>query len=202
MDDIERIRQYVESDNRCISIVTYEEQYALDTIRQAAMDLKMSLWIWSIAGGVKEGFLADSLFISDTETPEQGLLHFSNIKENSICITLDLADHLNKGIAMRTLRNLIEACEKKKNTLIMIDSEDILPGVVKSYSRKFEISYPDVNELKDIVRKTLQRFHRKKPIEVGNAKRHGNNHSQSQRFEQAAGRTNYYRNSYKRQKIR
>ncbi len=167
MDDIERIRRYIESDNRCISIVTYEEQYALDTIRQAAMDLKMGLWIWSVAGGVREGFLADSLYISDTEAPAQGLLHFSNVQENSICVTLDLADHLNKGITIRALRNLIDSCEKKKNTLIMIDSEDILPGVVKSYSRKFEISYPDVNELKNIVRETLQRCHRKKPIEVG-----------------------------------
>ncbi len=167
MDDIEQIRRYIESDNHCISIVTYEEQYALDVIRQAAMDLKMPLWIWSVAGGVREGFLTDSLFISDTETPTEALLHFSQVKENSICVTLDLADHLNTGITMRALRNLIDTCEKKKNTLIMIDSEDSLPGVVKSYSRKFEISYPDVNELKNIVRKILQRCHRKKPIEIG-----------------------------------
>jgi AAA+ superfamily predicted ATPase len=167
MDDIERIKQFIAGDNCLISIVTYEEQYALDMIRQAALDLKMGLWIWSIAGGVREGFLADSLFIGDTETPAQGLLHFSDVKDNSVCVTLDLAEHLNAGLTMRTLRNLIDCYEKNNNTLIMIDTEDTLPGVVKSYARSFEISFPDENELKSIIRKTLQRFNRKKPIEVG-----------------------------------
>ena len=167
MNDIERIKQYINGDNCCISIVTYEEQYALDIIRQAALDLKKSLWIWSVAGGVKEGFLTDSLFISDTDTASEGLIHFSGVKENSICVTLDLAEHLNTGLATRALRNLIECFEKNDNTLVLIDSEDTLPGVVKSYARSFDISFPDENELKDIIRDTLQRFNRKKPIEVG-----------------------------------
>ncbi len=49
----------------------------------------------------------------------------------------------------------------------MIDSEDTLPGVVKSYAQSFDISFPDENELRDIIRDTLQHFNRKKPIEVG-----------------------------------
>ena len=83
MNDIERLRQLITGGNCCISIVTFEEQYALEIIRQAALDLKQSLWIWSIAGGVKEGFLSDSLFIADTENPAQGLYHFSDIEESS-----------------------------------------------------------------------------------------------------------------------
>ena len=167
MDDVERIKKFISGDNCLISIITYEEQYALDIIRQAALDLKMGLWIWSAAGGVREGFLSDSLFVGDTETPTEGLLHFSDAKEDSVCVTLDISQHLNKGITMRALRNLIECFEKNSNTLVMIDSEDNLPGVVKSYARTFEISFPDEKELKEIIRETLQRFHRKKPIEIG-----------------------------------
>ena len=167
MNDTERIKQFISGDNCLISIVTYEEQYALDIIRHAALDLKKSLWIWSVAGGVREGFLADSLFVGDTETPAEGLLHFTDVRENSVCVTLDLAEHLNTGLAMRSLRNLIECFEKNGNALVMIDSENNLPGVVKSYARNFEISFPDEKELKEIIRETLQCFNRKKPIEVG-----------------------------------
>jgi hypothetical protein len=167
MNDIERIKKVITSDNSLVSIVTYEEQYVLDTIRQAALDLKMGFWVWSIAGGVREGFLADSLFIADTESPAEGLLYFTNVKENSVCVTLDLAAHLTPGLAIRTLRNLTEQFQKNNNTLIMIDSEDILPGIVKSYAKSFEISYPDETELKNIIRSTLQYIHCKKPIEVG-----------------------------------
>ncbi len=101
MNDIERIRQYINGDNCCISIVTYEEEYALDIVRQAALDLKKSLWIWSVTGGVREGFLSDSLYISDTDTASEGLIHFTDVKENSVCVTLDLAEHLHTGLAMR-----------------------------------------------------------------------------------------------------
>jgi len=57
MGDSERFKQLIEGGDCCISIVTYEERYALDTIRQVALELKQNLWIWSVASGVKEGFL-------------------------------------------------------------------------------------------------------------------------------------------------
>jgi len=72
---------------------------------------------------------------------------------------------------LRTLRDLIERFEKNDSTLVMIDSEDKLPGVVKSYARPFEISFPNQQELKDLVCKTLRSYHRKNPIEVGITKK-------------------------------
>jgi len=65
------------------------------------------------------------------------------------------------------LRDIIEHFEKKGSTLVMIDSDDNLPDVIRSFARPYEISFPDKDELLGIIRKTLQRFHRKKPIEVG-----------------------------------
>ncbi|MBA7651635.1 ATP-dependent zinc metalloprotease FtsH [subsurface metagenome] len=167
MDDSERFEQLVNGGYCCISIVTHEERYALEIISQAALGLKRSMWIWSVAGGVREGLLSDSPFIADTETPAAALCHLADVKEGSICVTLDLAGHLKGGLTLRALRDLIEHFEKNGSTLVMIDSDDKLPEVVRSYARPFEISFPDQQELKDIVRKTLQRFHRKKPIEVG-----------------------------------
>jgi AAA+ superfamily predicted ATPase len=167
MDDIQRFEQLIKGGNCCISIVTLEEQYALETVRQVALGLERSMLIWSVAGGVKDGLLTDSLFIGDTETPAAGLVHFSGAKPGTLCVTLDLAEHLQTGLALRALRDLIERFERNGCTLIMIDSKDNLPEVIKSYTRRFEISFPDENELKDITRRTLQRIHRKRPIEIG-----------------------------------
>ena len=167
MDDIERFEQLINGGNCCISVITFEEQYALEIVRQVTLGLERNMLIWSVAGGVKDGLLADSLFIGDTETPAAGLLHFSGAQPGTICVTLDLAKHLQTGLALRALRDLIDFFEKNGSTLIMIDSNDNLPEVVKSYSRRFEISFPDENELKEITRRTLHRIHRKKPIEIG-----------------------------------
>ncbi len=46
MGDTKRFKQLIENSDSCISIVTYEEHYALDIIRQVALDLKCNLWIW------------------------------------------------------------------------------------------------------------------------------------------------------------
>jgi len=167
MDDVERFEQLVNAGYCCISIISHEEQYAMEIIQKAAIGQKRGMWIWSVAGGIREGLLSDSPFIADTESPAAGIRHLTNTKEGSVCVTLDLADHLKSGLTLRALRDLIDCFEKNGNTLVMIDSSDKLPEVIKAYAKPFEISLPDRNELKGIVRKTLQRFHRKKPIEIG-----------------------------------
>ncbi len=167
MDDIKRFEQLITGGYCCISMVTYEEQYALEIVRQVALSLNRDLWIWSISGGVRDGLLAGSLFIADTESPAAGLRNLTNAKEGSICVTLDLAEYLKGGQALRALRDIIEQFEKNGSTLVMIDCNDNLPNVMRSFARPFEISFPDKKELQEIIRRTLQRFHRKKPIEVG-----------------------------------
>jgi len=171
MGDSERFKQLIEGGDCCISIVTYEERYALDTIRQVALDLKQSLWIWSVASGVKEGFLADSPYIAETETPTAGLHYLAETEQGSICVVLDLAEHLKASSVLRALRNLIDSFEQLGNTLVMLDCNDKLPEVVKSYTKLFDISFPKQQELIEIVRKALLRSHRKTPIEIGITKK-------------------------------
>ena len=171
MDDIERFTKLVTGGYYCISIVTYEEQYGLEIIREAALGLSRDLWVWSVCGGVRDGLLSDSPFVADTESPTAGLRCLGNAKEGAICVTLDLAEHLKGGLALRALRDIILRFEENGSTLVMIDSKDNLPDIMRTYARPFEISFPDKNELLDIIRKTLQRVHSKKPIEVGISQR-------------------------------
>ena len=145
MDDIERFEQLINGGNCCISIVTFEEQYALEIVRQVALGLERNMLIWSVAGGVRDGMLTDSLYIGDTETPAAGLLHFTGVKQGSICVVLDLAEQLKTGMVLRALRDLIDCFEKNGCTLVMINSNDNLPEVVRSYTRRFEISFPDIS---------------------------------------------------------
>jgi len=171
MDDTKQIEQLIEGGYCCISIITHEEQYALQLLRETAIDLDKEMLIWSMAGGIRNGILPDSLFTENTETPATGLYHLADSKAGSICVTLDLAEHLKGGLTMRAWRDLVDSFEKNRSTLIMIDCEDTLPEVVKSYTRRYEISFPDENELRNITRRTLQRFHRYNPIEVGISQR-------------------------------
>jgi len=167
MDDFDQFEQLVAGRYCCISIVTHEERYALEIVRRAALGLKRDMWIWSASEGVREGLLEGSPSVAGTDTAAAGLANLAGAKRGSICVTLDLADHLKSGKALRILRDIIDGFDRTGITIVMIDSEDNLPEVIKSYSRPFEISFPDEKELLEIIRATLQRIHRKKPIEVG-----------------------------------
>ena len=167
MNDFEQFGQLIESGTYCISIVTHEERYALEIIRKTAAKLKRDMWVWSVADGVRDGAIDGGPCIADTDVPAAGLLNLSQARPGSICVTLDLADHLKSGKALRILRDLVDNFHKTGITIVMIDSTDNLPDVIKAYARPFEISYPDEQELRQIIRATLQRLHRKKPIEVG-----------------------------------
>ncbi len=167
MNDCERFEQLIEGGDGCISIVTNEEHDALEIVRKAAEKLKRDMWVWSIADGVRDGLLDGSPAIANTDHPAAGLANLAQAKPGSLCVTLDLAEHLKGGKALRILRDMIDSFDSSGLTIVMIDSSDKLPDVIKAYARPFEISYPNEKELLQIIRATLQRLHRKKPIEVG-----------------------------------
>jgi len=155
-----------------ISIVTHEERYALEVVRCVALDLNRELWLWSVAGGVCEGLISGSPYLPNTDTPTGGLAKFYGLQDSSICVALDLAAHLKRDPkALRLLRDTIGDHEQTGKTVIMIDATDDMPDVLRSYATPFEVSYPDEDELTQIIRKTLARLNRDKPIQVGITKR-------------------------------
>ena len=167
MNDFERFQQLIEGGSYCISITTHEERYALEIIRKTAAKLKRDMWVWSVADGVRDGMVDGAPCLPDTDIAAAGLISMSRAKPGSICVTLDLGEHLKGGKALRILRDTVDSSYKTGIVLVMIDSADKVPDVVKAYARPFELSYPDEEELQQIIRATLQRLHRKKPIEVG-----------------------------------
>ena len=168
MDDIERLEKLISSGHPCISIVTHEENDALNIIRQASLGLKRPLLLWSLGYGVREGLLADSEAEVDTDTANAGLCHFAMAASKPICVALDITDHLKNELTMRIMRDTIKHIEKNDATLILIDSKDKLPPVIRTYTRTFDISLPAEDQLEDIVKSTLRSIHRKTPIEIGN----------------------------------
>jgi len=171
MDDQKRFQKLIEADYKAIKVSTYEENYALDIIRRTAKELDRQMWVWSVAKGVYDGLSLDSASISDTEKPAVGIHNLKQTQPPVICVTLDLAEHLNAGQPRRVLRDLINYFQNVPNTLVMIDAVAQLPEVIRAYTTPFEISYPDSEEIKDIVSKTLTGIHRKNPIKVDISKK-------------------------------
>jgi len=172
MDDVGRFEQLIKACHCCISIITHEERYALEIVRNVAVNLRRDIWMWSAAEGVRDGLglLGEITAIPDTDKATEGLSNLAGSKPGAICVTLDLAEYLREPKTLRILRGIIDSFDKKASSIVMIDSSDKLPEVIKSYAVPFEISMPDQKELRNIVVATLKQFRRKEPLEVGISK--------------------------------
>src|SRR5262249_49175597 len=121
MSDLERLEQLLRSHHTCIAVSTFEEQQALSLIRDAAINLNRQLWIWSVAGGVREGLVGGNPGLPQSEEPLAGLSNLLAFEHRPLCVTLDIAAHLRNDKVMRTLRNTIQQFDGTGAQLILID---------------------------------------------------------------------------------
>ena len=171
MTDRDRLEQLLRAGYPCVSIVTQEESYALEVVRDVTFKLGLDLsgsamWLWSVVGGVRDGLIADAKPVKDTENPAAGLYFLSCSPHPSACVTLDLAAHLGDSRTLRVFRDIVERFEKIGSHLIMIDSREDVPAVVNSVAVRFDLSLPDEEELEKLVRDTLRKAHQEEPITV------------------------------------
>ena len=72
---------------------------------------------------------------------------------------IDLAGHLADARTLRSLRELIQRFDSLSSTLILIDHDGSLPGVIKSTSTSFELSLPDEDELRKLAKQVVRNLH-------------------------------------------
>lgn len=171
-DDLSQLEQLIQGRRCCISVTTFEEEYALGLVREIAFKLGKPLLVWSIIGGVRDGLIAGKEPVKDTEHPAAALYHLTHqANDPGMVVTLDLADHLGDKRTRRLLRDLIARFRTRGSALIMIDHSDSLPTVIGHQVVNFDVSLPDEKELEKLVRKTLKQIHREHKIEVDLTKR-------------------------------
>lgn len=167
MDDVSAFVKLISGGYPCISIATHEEFEALDVIRRAAKKLEYEMRIWSLGLGVRDGHNPIIATNPKVKTPTAGLLEFGAAPRKTICVALDMAPLLHDSVVLRALRDTIHRVSMNQSVLVLLDSEDKLPEVIKSYTRSFEMSPPSEIELDMLVRATVREIYNVTPLEIG-----------------------------------
>jgi SpoVK/Ycf46/Vps4 family AAA+-type ATPase len=168
MTDEERFQALLQARYPAISIVTPEEEDALDTVLRATVEVQLDALLWSNSRGVRDGLLEDGPSVPDSEHPAAAMFHLTTLSaKRRVIVTLDLAAHLAKDErTLRQWRDVIRACQRDGSTLVMIDHQSDRPEVVGEWSTEFELSLPDEAELERIVKSTLRQRNEEKPVQV------------------------------------
>ena len=166
--DRDRLLALLAARHPCISIITYEEDHALDVVREAAMEDRRDLLIWDCVNGLRDGIMKDSVAFADTTHPAGGLAQAEkHPRKEAIFCFLDLGEHLERDPTIRRLfRDVVDRMEQGGGTLLMIDHSEP-PPLVRALASHHELSYPDEDELKRIVKETATEHHRtRKPLRI------------------------------------
>ena len=166
MNNEEQLERLIRSRHACMSIVTLEEDYALRLIREAAMKLGRPLQMWSLSGGVQDGLVSDRPPVPETGDPVAGLVHLATLKDEPLCVMLDLGSQLKNDRTLRVWRNLLNQFRVSGSQMIMIDHAALISEVVKAHAIPFEIALPEPIEIESLVRDTLRSVHRRDPIQI------------------------------------
>ena len=173
MTDQQRFEQLVLARHPCVHIVTYEEDYALQTVRHAAVANGWDCWMWTVTGGLRDALLEGARAVADTEHPAAALYHLCQGRGGTrgLFVMLDLAAHLKDERTLRTLREAIAKLGGSGCTLVLIDQHDEVPPVVKATTTRLEISFPDEQELTEIIKRTLREVNEERRITLSLNKR-------------------------------
>lgn len=166
--DIDALERLLIARHSCVSILTFEEEHALEVVRQATLGRGVPLWVWSASLGVRDGLIKDALPVADTENVAAALYHlWTSPQTQGVIVLLDIAGHLKDERVLRLLRDLIARAEERDDTnLVLINCGDNLPAVIQGTSARLELSFPAEEELTTIVRNTCRELMKSGKLQV------------------------------------
>ncbi len=167
MTDRVAIERLIAARHPCVAISTFEEDYVLSLLREIALERSQELWLWTVSQGVRDGMLAGSTSLADTEHPAAALYFAADQQRGGIWVMTDLAGHLKDERTLRVLREAIARFGAAGGgaTLVLIDHRDDLPAVIRGSALAYTISLPDETELEAIVKQTLREANEQQRIE-------------------------------------
>jgi len=167
-NDLEQFTRLMRAQHSAVAILTFEEEYAVDIVRQTVMGRGEDLWLWTHTDGVRDGIIANGAPLVSTENPAAAIYSLLKDKgKKGIFLFLDLASHLDEKRCLRLLRELIHQCGPGTGRcVVLVDQQTSLPPVIENTVARMELSYPGEIEIDQIIKETLKNLHRQTPIEL------------------------------------
>ncbi len=166
--DEQRFAQLVAAKHPCVLIVTYEEEYALDVVRGASHEHGWDCCLWTVTNGLRDGMIERAPAVPDTEHPAAALFHLcqERASKRGIVVMLDVLSHLKDERTLRTLREAIGVASRTGKTLVLIDQHSEIPPAIAAVARRLELSFPQEDELLELIKRTLRQLNEELRISV------------------------------------
>lgn len=151
----DRLALLLQAGDPIISMETPDEARAMGMVRQMADRLGVSLFEWTITGGLAAVPPAAEQTLVEPLKVAPALQYVKKSAYSSMYVFKDLGAHCKDPQVVRHLRDLYFSPDCRPWTLILIDAAP-LPAEVRRLTVPFEVGWPDEEELLDVVRQAFQ----------------------------------------------
>src|ERR1051326_7967752 len=160
---IDGLRLLIEAGNPLISIVTFDEESAAETVRKLAEQASRPLFEWSITTGMFRTVPARAETGVKPGKAQAALDYILDNKgEREIYLLRDIGQHCKDPFVLRQLRDVYQ---QNSVSLVMLDMEP-LPESIRRLAVVVETKLPDAAELEQIIRHTFNSIREKSYCEI------------------------------------
>lgn len=162
----EELALLIRSGNPLISIESTDEDRAVQRVREVAENMQRTLFEWSLTKGLRrmEATGPSAPIVPGGKLPA-ALEKVEETAQQTLYLFLDLGPHARDASVHRKLRDLMKLCLATNSTIIMVDALP-LPEEIKRFVVRYEVGWPDTEELEDVVKKTFRKIRHETGEEV------------------------------------
>ncbi len=157
----------IRSGHPLILIETTDEERAVEVVRSAAGELQRKLCEWSLTKGLWElhpdGRRKQEL--APAGKPAAALSHILQSGEQTIFLMRDLGPHVRDAHVHRLIRDLQPQCQAMRCALVCIEYLPLPPEATRLVTR-FELGWPEPEEIRNTIRETYRRIRKESYQEV------------------------------------
>ncbi len=164
MDNLKDLKVLVNSHYPIICIETFEERRAEDLVRDVASLLLLPLFVWTATEGLKREGEPKAAY--QTKSPVDALNFINSASLDGIYLLKDMHVYFEDPLTVRRLRDISQDFRKRKRSLILTAPSFSLPLELEKEAVRFELSLPDRDELKALVRRVVHDIASKRKIKV------------------------------------
>ncbi|MFQ5515129.1 MAG: AAA family ATPase [Myxococcota bacterium] len=151
------LRTLIVSFHPLIAIETAEEDRVRSILRQAATELSMGLFEWSVTRGLRRtergGVLGACML--KTEQPLGALRHIEGLTVEGIYLLKDFAPFLKDPAVARQLRELAQHFTRTRSALVLTGSNVELPEETRHLCVYYDLALPGEDELRQVLEGVL-----------------------------------------------
>lgn len=149
------LRTLIRSYHPLVVIETVEEERVFSLLQSVTAQERMPLFEWSVTRGLTRMDELPTLS-KMTATPLAVLQHLHGLTVEAVFWLKDLGPHLQDPIVCRQLREVADVYSRSRATCVLTGQPINLPPELEKLAIRFELTLPDREELRTMLRGLLQ----------------------------------------------